>query len=1359
MRQFIRWVSGEEINNSKRILFIFVILILLFTTAATPYRSTTQTVYPLPFNVTASDNLSNRILITWEAVCGVGEADHFAIYAKDQSESFFSLIGNEPYNGCQSGVPFEFMFALDGIMDFAYRDYEFKIKTCPEDGYLCPNDYSEVATGSGVIDPPYISATDGTFDDRIEVSFFEYSFNSQLYKVYRSNTIDGTYSLVGTTYGDKELDEIFVDDEVVPGTIYYYKGEVCTKFDDCSPLGDPAIGYASSSGPSGISATDGTEDQYIAITWDEIVDSNGYRIYRTTNNTAPTDPDSYITVIYSEHYEDYGADPYTEYYYWLSAYDTNLGDWTEINGTDSGWRPFEPANTVRASDGTLSGQVDLTWNHDDDSFIDLYLIYRSDSETGDKTRVGSSSTTSFSDRLAVDGNTYYYWVKPCDSTNRCGAMTTYDTGWASMEAASNLVASDGTSTDHVALTWDPVYGATSYKIYRSQTNTPPVNPRATVSTESYNDTSANPAQTYYYWVEGCSDEMCADLSASETGWRAVPVPTNVQASDGTSPNDITVFWTAVPGATVYYAYYADTISGLGSDRHEIVTSSFSDQTVDQGETRFYWIVACVDDVCSDYSPPEEGWRGVKSPDGLAADSGLYDQIPLEWNANSSADHYEVYRAESASGDKTRLADNVTSPNFSDTTMVSGTTYYYWVKACIGTICSDFSSSTTGWARGGTLPVVESLTRDDPSPTNLSQVDFTIAFNKAVTGVDSSDFDIVTTGTLQGASILGVAGSGDERTITVSTGFGSGTLGLKVNDDNTIIDDISNELGGPEQGDGDYSAGEVYIIDKIAPIFASVLRSSPLDEITNADVLVFLAQFSEPIMQVTADDFALTGGSTATITNVQPYGGNTGYLITVSGGDLADFSGSIGLTLADTQNLTDLVGNVLPLTQPIVNQEFTLDNEIPTIMAIERFDPLNEITNADTLIFKISFSKDVTQLSTDDFQLTGGSTAVISDANNNTDPDIAYITISGGDLANYNGSVGIELSASNDITDAVGNPVDQTSPETDEAYLLDNKFPAVSLAANGSPDGTSVIMYGPSTLEVEFSENVLHDGSENCATNPINYLLFKAGDNNTFDTQSCQDQARSNVGNDDVFIPVGPINYEDNDGAGPFVATLTVNNGVSLPVGDYRLLVCGTTSIHDLGGNTLNDGESDTSVTIRVINPSELPQTGFTPNVITRLSEQPLNKAYRQTAGLTLSIPTLGVNRSIVGVPAVDNDWDLSWLDNNIGYLEGSAYPTWPGNSVLTAHAYTAFGAPGPFHDLASLKWGDQVIIHSNGQQYIYEVRSVSQYTRADNLSVVKGHDDYDWVTLITCSGYDATEDVFLSRSVVRAVLIDVITVP
>lgn len=81
------------------------------------------------------------------------------------------------------------------------------------------------------------------------------------------------------------------------------------------------------------------------------------------------------------------------------------------------------------------------------------------------------------------------------------------------------------------------------------------------------------------------------------------------------------------------------------------------------------------------SEPEAGSGPTLSaaPVGLAAAAGD-GKVTLGWNAVSNADSYTVKRATVDGGPYTAVAAGLTSPSYTDTGVVNGTTYYYVVSA-------------------------------------------------------------------------------------------------------------------------------------------------------------------------------------------------------------------------------------------------------------------------------------------------------------------------------------------------------------------------------------------------------------------------------------------------------------------------------------------------------------------------------------------------------------------------------------------------------------------------------------------------------------------------------------------------------
>jgi LPXTG-site transpeptidase (sortase) family protein len=216
-----------------------------------------------------------------------------------------------------------------------------------------------------------------------------------------------------------------------------------------------------------------------------------------------------------------------------------------------------------------------------------------------------------------------------------------------------------------------------------------------------------------------------------------------------------------------------------------------------------------------------------------------------------------------------------------------------------------------------------------------------------------------------------------------------------------------------------------------------------------------------------------------------------------------------------------------------------------------------------------------------------------------------------------------------------------------------------------------------------------------------------------------------------------------------ITILTRVNHSALPPGGDNVV---SLSPSPPDGDPLFNDSASSPITILPSNPIS-PRTGFAPGRNTALDSKPAGSD-AQATDLTLEIPALGLNASIVGVPAEGNSWNVSWLGKDVGYLYGTAFPTWAGNSVLTAHVYTSDGLPGPFVNLDQLRWGDQVLLHAFGQIYVYEVREA--YTTTPEDSSPFGHKDLPWVTLITCKQYNPASGTYQLRTVVQAVQVRII---
>jgi len=110
------------------------------------------------------------------------------------------------------------------------------------------------------------------------------------------------------------------------------------------------------------------------------------------------------------------------------------------------------------------------------------------------------------------------------------------------------------------------------------------------------------------------------------------------------------------------------------------------------------------------------------------------------------------------------------------------------------------------------PIVTGSVRVNGNPTGAESINFSVTFSQPVTGVDTSDFSLTTSG-VSGPAVSGLSGSGSIYTVTVNTGSGSGTIRLNVSDNDSIVNGLGTVLGGSGAGNGNFNSGETYTISK------------------------------------------------------------------------------------------------------------------------------------------------------------------------------------------------------------------------------------------------------------------------------------------------------------------------------------------------------------------------------------------------------------------------------------------------------------------------------------------------------------------------------------------------------------------
>lgn len=131
-----------------------------------------------------------------------------------------------------------------------------------------------------------------------------------------------------------------------------------------------------------------------------------------------------------------------------------------------------------------------------------YEIYRSTSKTGTYTRIGTSKTTSYTDKKAAVNKCYYYKVKAKNAYSYCTSAFSGSTRGIILKAPA--VTGKRISKKYARLTWKKNTKATGYVIYRSTKKNSGFKKIATVKSNTkvtYTDKTVKKNKTYYYRIK------------------------------------------------------------------------------------------------------------------------------------------------------------------------------------------------------------------------------------------------------------------------------------------------------------------------------------------------------------------------------------------------------------------------------------------------------------------------------------------------------------------------------------------------------------------------------------------------------------------------------------------------------------------------------------------------------------------------------------------------------------------------------------------------------------------------------------------------------------------------------------------
>lgn len=451
--------------------------------------------------------------------------------------------------------------------------------------------------------------------------------------------------------------------------------------------------------PTGLTVVGGTGQ--VTLSWASVSNATSYNVYYATTSGVTTTSGTKITSA-SSPYVQTGLTAGTTYFYVVTAVNSS-GESTASAQASAGTASAPPVPTVPATPTGVAAtggtnQVAISWSAvSSATSYNVYYATTSGVTKANGTKISNATSPTVQTGLAA-GSAYYYIVTAVNSVGESAASTQVAATTLAAVPAPTAPAAPASVTavggaNQATITWPAVSGAASYNVYWSTTPgvTTTSGTKIAGASSPYVKTGLSAGTTYYFIVTANNSvgESSASAQASATTNAAPPAvpatPAGVTATGGA--NQVSLSWSAVPGATSYNIYWATTSGVTTSGTKITAASSPYVQSGLAASTTYYYIVTAVNAAGQSVASAQVSAATnapvvtiPAAPAGVTAAGGA-NQVSISWSAVSGATSYNIYYATAPGVTKTSGAKitNASSP-YLQTGLAAGTAYYYVVTA-------------------------------------------------------------------------------------------------------------------------------------------------------------------------------------------------------------------------------------------------------------------------------------------------------------------------------------------------------------------------------------------------------------------------------------------------------------------------------------------------------------------------------------------------------------------------------------------------------------------------------------------------------------------------------------------------------
>ena len=406
---------------------------------------------------------------------------------------------------------------------------------------------------------------------------------------------------------------------------------------------------------------------------------------------------------------------------------TNSGELYLLGTPEDGDNDSTTPATPSAPTATANGSSSVTIGWSSVNEATYYQLYQNTSNSSSSaTKIYDDSGTTTTQENLSASTTYYYWLKACNDAgcsdfSQSANVSTDEEGDDHDDSSSGAtVISLNSSVSGVVDTGDDV---DYFEIVLAQSGDLTVYTEGSLDTRgwledssgstlasnddagsgnNFNLSSSLDAGTYYIRVESYSSRtgeytLYTEFEEEQTAPATPSAPTAI----ANSSSSVDISWSSVEDATYYQLYQSTSnSSSSGTKVYDDDGTSTTQDNLSANTTYYYWLKACNDAGCSDFSQvstvvtEEEEQTAPSTPPSPTATANSSSSVYISWSSVSEATYYQLYQNTSNSSSSATEIYEGSSTNTTESGLTGNTTYYYWLKTCNDAGCSDFSQVST-----------------------------------------------------------------------------------------------------------------------------------------------------------------------------------------------------------------------------------------------------------------------------------------------------------------------------------------------------------------------------------------------------------------------------------------------------------------------------------------------------------------------------------------------------------------------------------------------------------------------------------------------------------------------------------------